>query len=139
VRVLARVWAWLGLLGLLGCLLVWVPTGALSTPMIGLSAGFIGAGLSLTSMLAATSDAPDRLASTVEMWLADERPAWETIEAFERDVERVLRGQVSRPPGMPLRPPPTYRDVRAATDAMRRDAEGWSSVRRTSQGTVYKT
>jgi hypothetical protein len=86
--------------------------------------------------------APDHLASVVEVWLADERPAWETVEAFERDVERVLRGQVSRPPGMPLRPPPKSPDAdRSArpTEGARRDADGWSSVRRTSQGTIYKT
>lgn len=34
----------------------------------------------------------DRLAETVRVWLADPRPAWETVEAFECDVERVLAG-----------------------------------------------
>jgi hypothetical protein len=88
------------------------------------------------------SRSKDRLSTTITMWLADERPAWETIEAFERDVERVLRGQVWRPLGMPLRPPSKPSDAgRSArpTEGARRDADGWASVRRTSQGTVYKT
>jgi hypothetical protein len=76
----------------------------------------------------------DRLGSVVEVWLADERPAWETIEAFERDVERVLRGQMSRPLGMPLRPPSKPSDAgRSArpTEGARRDADGWASVYKT--------
>ena len=37
---------------------------------------------------------------------ADERPAWETVEAFERDVAKVLCGCITRKPSsrMPLRP-----------------------------------
>jgi hypothetical protein len=48
----------------------------------------------------------DRLAGTVSVWLADERPAWETVAAFERDVERVLSGDVTADyvERMPLRP-----------------------------------
>lgn len=39
-------------------------------------------------------------------WLADDRPAYETIDAFEADVERVLRGEwpiLARPRGLPPR------------------------------------
>lgn len=37
----------------------------------------------------------DRLADLQQVWLADPRPAWETVAAFERDVEKVLRGDVT--------------------------------------------
>jgi hypothetical protein len=33
---------------------------------------------------------PDRLTETTRAWLADDRPAWETVEAFERDVAKAL-------------------------------------------------
>lgn len=33
-----------------------------------------------------------RLAETVRVWLADPRPAWETVDAFERDVTLILSG-----------------------------------------------
>jgi hypothetical protein len=36
---------------------------------------------------------PDRLAETVRLWIADDRPAWETAEAFERDVALALEGR----------------------------------------------
>jgi hypothetical protein len=91
----------------------------------------------------------DRLSNVIAMWLADERPAWETIEAFERDVERVLRGIPSRPHGGPRRPSPDLDELQRALLAVYRVPphdlrpvimeDGWSSVRHTSQGTVYKT
>jgi hypothetical protein len=34
----------------------------------------------------------DPLTTLTAEWLADERPAWETVDGFERDVERVLTG-----------------------------------------------
>lgn len=39
----------------------------------------------------------DALARTVAEWLADERPAWETVAAFEADVERALLAEGERP------------------------------------------
>jgi hypothetical protein len=36
---------------------------------------------------------PDRLAETVRLWLADDRPAWETIDALEHDVQLALEGR----------------------------------------------
>lgn len=36
---------------------------------------------------------PDRLAETVRLWMADDRPAWETIDAFEHDVQLALEGR----------------------------------------------
>jgi hypothetical protein len=149
----ARVVTWLGLLSL-ASQLVAVLAGAVLDPTWTILSGALVVGSSWVRAIEPGAEAGrDRLASTVEVWLADERPAWETIEAFERDVGRVLRGQVSRPPGMPLRPPPPKpadyaRGTRRLTldelgeqidAAVRRDADGWASVRRTSQGTVYKT
>src|SRR5689334_10475848 len=42
--------------------------------------------------------AADRLADLTAAWLADERPAWETVDEFEADVDRVLRGRRTRGP-----------------------------------------
>jgi hypothetical protein len=63
-----------------------------------------------------TAPEVDRLAQTVEVWLVDERPAWETVAAFERDVEDVLRGIVTQEPvsRMPLREPTIKRKIKAA-------------------------
>lgn len=42
---------------------------------------------------------PDRLAEAVRAWLADPRPAWDTVEAFERDVAHALGVAVPPEPG----------------------------------------
>jgi hypothetical protein len=39
------------------------------------------------------TDQPDRLAETVRLWVADDRPAWETVDAFEHDVQLALEGR----------------------------------------------
>lgn len=52
-------------------------------------------------------DIQKRLDETVRLWLEDDRPAWETIEAFERDVERIMSGDVTKEvktSKMPLNP-----------------------------------
>jgi Na+-transporting methylmalonyl-CoA/oxaloacetate decarboxylase gamma subunit len=36
---------------------------------------------------------PDRLAEAVQAWLDDDRPAWETIDALEHDVQLALEGR----------------------------------------------
>jgi hypothetical protein len=46
--------------------------------------------------IAAHRSPPDGLAETVRVWLADDRPAWETVEAFERDVATVLAPRPTR-------------------------------------------
>jgi hypothetical protein len=140
----ARVVTWLGLLSL-ASQLVAVLAGAILDPTWTILSGALVVGGSWVRAIPPARPARrDRLEGTVAIWLADERPAWETIEAFERDVERVLSGQMWRPLGMPLRPPPPPKPSDAGrsarpTEGARRDADGWASVRRTSQGTVYKT
>lgn len=69
---------------------------------------FVGARSVPVAFLPENATRSSRLTATIALWLADDRPAWETLDAFERDVERCLRGDmtidgISR---MPLRPRP---------------------------------
>jgi hypothetical protein len=57
---------------------------------------------------------PSRLDDLIAEWVADERPAWETIDALERDVEKVLRGLTTQKLGMPLRSRPYVRQASPA-------------------------
>jgi hypothetical protein len=99
----ARVVTWLGLLSL-ASQLVAVLAGAILDPTWTILSGALVVGGSWVRAIPARRD---RLEGTVAIWLADERPAWETVEAFERDVERVMRGDQTQDyvERMPLRPP----------------------------------
>jgi hypothetical protein len=184
----ARVVTWLGLLSL-ASQLVAVLAGAVLDPTWTILSGALVVGSSWVRAIEPGAEAGrDRLASTVEVWLADERPAWETIEAFERDVECVMRGEQTEDyGGIPAAQstkrcrhrwttiPPRHVDAMRALGHRLPDAyvgaivtpwcvkcrtkknggrvtdleslarkiesgdDGRSSVRRTSQGTVYKT
>lgn len=62
---------------------------------------------------------PDRLGETVRVWLADPRPAWETVEAFERDVAHALG--VAAPP----EPGEFYRQTLIGADGDEVVVTGW--------------
>jgi hypothetical protein len=73
----------------------------------------------------------DPLVALKRAWLADPRPAWETVGDFEREVERVMRGERAPrgPGGLPPihRPPapiPGVERIAVLTDGVRRSSWG---------------
>jgi hypothetical protein len=116
----ARVVTWLGLLSL-ASQLVAVLAGAILDPTWTILSGALVVGSSwVWAISPARPDRRDRLEGTVAIWLADERPAWETVEAFERDVERIMRGDMTEGyvERMPLRPPPKPADLEGVHRAL---------------------
>lgn len=124
MTVLARVWTWFGLAGLIVCAIVWATTGVVMSVLVGSFGWFLVFGSFVRSVEFARrpSHKTDRLADMTAVWLADPRPAWETIAAFERDLEKVLRGDVTADyvERMPLRVgglPPATRQTRNLHDS----------------------
>lgn len=117
---MARAIQWVGSWFLVGVVLSWLLGHPLSPVAVALGAALIASGSLIATFRAMERSAPlpptrpprktidsikDGPLFRLRMeWLADPRPAWETVDAFERDVERLLSGRHREPPrGLPPR------------------------------------